>query len=235
VTGRASYTDDLPEPRDLLHVAVGMSSVAHAEVGNIDLSDVLAAPGVVGVCLASDISGDNNYGPIIADDPIFATDLVQYVGQPVFAVVATTVDAARKATRLASIDYQKLDAILDPLTAVEKESFVLPSETLVRGDPDAALKAAPHRANRRLFLGGQDQFYLEGHIAMAIPQEDNCLLVYSSTQHPDEVQMLLAHATSRPGWRIWWQGKPGGTDCLYCRTGCRQNRPCLQTATGSRR
>jgi len=198
VTGRASYTDDLPEPRDLLHVAVGMSSVAHAEVGNIDLSDVLAAPGVVGVCLASDISGDNNYGPIIADDPIFATDLVQYVGQPVFAVVATTVDAARKATRLASIDYQKLDAILDPLTAVEKESFVLPSETLVRGDPDAALKAAPHRANRRLFLGGQDQFYLEGHIAMAIPQEDNCLLVYSSTQHPDEVQMLLAHATSRP-------------------------------------
>ena len=198
VTGRASYTDDLPEPRDLLHVAVGMSSVAHAEVGNIDLSDVLAAPGVVGVCLASDISGDNNYGPIIADDPIFATDFVQYVGQPVFAVVATTVDAARKATRLASIDYQKLDAILDPLTAVEKESFVLPSETLVRGDPDAALKAAPHRANRRLFLGGQDQFYLEGHIAMAIPQEDNCLLVYSSTQHPDEVQMLLAHATSRP-------------------------------------
>ena len=198
VTGRASYTDDLPEPRDLLHVAVGMSSVAHAEVGNIDLSDVLAAPGVVDVCLASDIAGENNFGPIIADDPIFATDLVQFVGQPIFAVAATTVDAARKATRLASIDYRKLEAILDPLTAVEKQSFVLPSETLVRGDPDAALKAAPHRASRRVFLGGQDQFYLEGHIAMAIPQEDNCLLVYSSTQHPDEVQMLVAHATNRP-------------------------------------
>ena len=198
VTGRASYTDDLPEPRDLLHVAVGMSSVAHAEVGDIDLSDVLAAPGVVDVCIASDISGDNNFGPIIADDPIFATDLVQYVGQPVFAVAATTVDAARKATRLANIEYSALDAILDPLMAVEKKSFVLPSETLVRGDPDAALKAAPHRASRRVFLGGQDQFYLEGHIAMAVPQEDNCLLIYSSTQHPDEVQMLVAHATHRP-------------------------------------
>jgi xanthine dehydrogenase large subunit len=197
VTGRASYTDDLPEPRDLLHVAVGMSSVAHAEVGDIDLADVLAAPGVVDVCIASDISGENNFGPIIADDPIFATDLVQYVGQPVFAVAATTVDAARKATRLANIDYSALDAILDPLTAVEKKSFVLPSETLVRGDPDAALKAAPHRASRRVFLGGQDQFYLEGHIAMAIPEEDNCLLIYSSTQHPDEVQMLVAHATRR--------------------------------------
>ncbi len=198
VTGRASYTDDLPEPRDLLHVAVGMSSVAHAEVGNIDLSDVLAAPGVVDVCIASDISGDNNFGPIIADDPIFATDLVQYVGQPVFAVAATTVDAARKAARLASIDYSSLEAILDPLVAVEKQSFVLPSEMLVRGDPDAALKAAPHRASRRVFLGGQDQFYLEGHIAMAVPQEDNCLLVFSSTQHPDEVQTLIAHATNRP-------------------------------------
>ncbi len=197
VTGRASYTDDLPEPRNLLHIAVGMSSVAHAEVGGIDLSDVLAAPGVVDACVASDISGDNNFGPIIADDPIFATDLVQYVGQPVFAVAATTVDAARKATHLANIDYSALDAILDPLTAVEKKSFVLPSETLVRGDPDAALKAAPHRASRRVFLGGQDQFYLEGHIAMAIPQEDNCLLIYSSTQHPDEVQMLVAHATHR--------------------------------------
>ena len=198
VTGRASYTDDLPEPRDLLHVAVGMSSMAHAEVGKIDLSEVLAAPGVVSACVASDIAGENNYGPIVPDDPIFATELVQYVGQPIFAVAATTVDAARKAARLASIEYRELEAILDPLTAVEKQSFVLPSETLVRGEPDAALAAAPHRASRRVFLGGQDQFYLEGHIAMAIPEEDNCLLVYSSTQHPDEVQMLIAEATQRP-------------------------------------
>ncbi len=198
VTGRASYTDDLPEPRDLLHVAVGMSSVAHAEVGAIELSDVLAMPGVVAVCDASDITGVNNFGPIIKDDPIFATDVVQYVGQPVFAVLATTVDAARKAARLASVEYRELDAILDPLTAVAEQSFVLPSETLVRGDPDTALEASPHRASRRVFLGGQDQFYLEGHIAMAVPQEDNCLLVHSSTQHPDEVQMLIAQATGRP-------------------------------------
>jgi len=77
VTGRAAYTDDLPEPRDLLHVAVGMSSVAHADVGTVDLSAVLVAPDVVDVCIASDIPGVNNYGPIIKDDPIFASDLVQ--------------------------------------------------------------------------------------------------------------------------------------------------------------
>ena len=182
----------------MLHVAVGMSRVPHAKLGHIDLSKVLAAPDVVDVCLASDIAGPNNCGPMIKDDPILASDVVQYVGQAIFAVAANTVDAARKAARLGEVDYEELDAILDPLTAVEKESFVLPSETLVRGDPDTALDSAPHRLSRRVFLGGQDQFYLEGHIAMAIPEEDNGLLVYSSTQHPDEVQMLIAVATQRP-------------------------------------
>ena len=197
VTGRASYTDDLPEPRDLLHLAVGMSSVAHARLGKVDLTDVRSAPGVVDVCVAADVAGNNNFGPIVADDPILAEDEVLYAGQCVFAVAAETVDAARKAARKAKIEYDELEAILDPLTAVAKSSFVLPSETLVRGDPDAALSAAPHRVSRRVFVGGQDQFYLEGHIAMAIRQDDNCLLVYSSTQHPDEVQSLVAHATNR--------------------------------------
>ena len=198
VTGRASYTDDLPEPRDLLHVAVGMSAVAHANIEAMDLSRVITAPGVIDVCIASDIAGANNYGLIVADDPIFATTRVEYVGQPLFAVIATSVDRARKATRLADIIYQELDAILDPLTAVEKQSFVLPSETLVRGDPEAALKNAPHRIARRVFVGGQDQFYLEGHVAMAVPADDGCLTIYSSTQHPDQVQTLIAHATRRP-------------------------------------
>jgi xanthine dehydrogenase large subunit len=197
VSGRAAYTDDLPEPRDLLHLAVGMSTVAHASVRDLDLSDVLAAEGVVDTCTAADIPGENNYGSIIKDDPLLADGLVQYVGQPLFVVAAETVDAARKATHKANVDYDELEAILDPLTAVEKQSFVLPSETLKRGDPDAALEAAPHRLRRRVSLGGQDQFYLEGHIAMAIPQEDGGILVYSSTQHPDEVQGIVAHATQR--------------------------------------
>jgi len=197
VSGRAAYTDDLPEPQGLLHVAIGMSSVAHAEVRNIDLASVLASDGVVDTCTAADIIGENNYGSIVKDDPLFADGLVQYIGQPLFAVAATGVDEARKAARKATVDYDELEAILDPLTAVEKQSFVLPSETLVRGNPEAALAASPHRLQRRVALGGQDQFYLEGHIAMAIPQEDRGILVYSSTQHPDEVQSIIAHATQR--------------------------------------
>ena len=197
VSGTAAYTDDIPEPRGLLHLAVGMSKKPHARITNMDLGEVLGAPGVVDVCDASDIVGENNFGPIVKDDPVFADSLVQYVGQPVFAVAATTVDAARKASQKVRIDYDELEPILDPLTAVEKQSFVLPSETLVRGEPDSALEDAPHRLQRRVSLGGQDQFYLEGHVAMAIPQEDGGLLVYSSTQHPDEVQSMAAHATRR--------------------------------------
>jgi len=130
VAGTAAYTDDLPEPRDLLHLAVGMSPVAHAELRSVDLADVFAAEGVVDVCTAADIPGENNYGSIVKDDPVFADELLEYVGQPVFAVAASSVDAARKAARKASFDYDQREAILDPLTAVAKQSFVLPSETL---------------------------------------------------------------------------------------------------------
>jgi xanthine dehydrogenase large subunit len=197
VSGRAAYTDDIPEPRDLLYLAVGMSRVAHGRVRDIDLADVLATPGVVDVITAADIAGENNYGSILKDDPVLADDLVQYVGQPLFVVAADSVDAARRAARKAQVDYEELEAILDPLEAVAKKSFVLPTETLVRGDPGAALDNAPHRLRRRVFSGGQDQFYLEGHVAMALPQEDGDMLVYSSTQHPDEVQSIIAHATRR--------------------------------------
>ena len=197
VSGEALYTDDIAEPRDMLHLAVGMSSKPHARIRKLDLSAVLKAPGVVDVMSAADIPGANNCGPVIEDDPIFAPELVEYAGQSVFAVAAETVDQARKAARLADIDYEELEPILDPRTAVAKESFVLPSETISRGDSQAALSAAPNRLDGSLNLGGQDQFYLEGQIATALPAEDGDLYVYSSSQHPGEVQHLLAHAIGK--------------------------------------
>ena len=197
VTGQAAYTDDLPEPRDLLHLAVGMSDRAHARVRAMNLDAVREAPGVVEVCAAADIAGENNFGSIVHDDPIFADEEVEYAGQSVFAVAAHTVDEARKAARLARIDYEDLDAILDPVSAVEKRSFVLPSQEIVRGNPDKALESSPRRLRGRTGTGAADQFYLEGHVAMALPQENDGVLVYSSTQHPDEIQHLVAEATNR--------------------------------------
>ena len=197
VSGAAAYTDDIAEPRDLLHIAIGMSSKAHAKVTKLDLATVLSANGVADVFVAADIPGENLCGPLVADERIFSDDVVEYAGQAIFAVAAETVDEARKAARLATIEYKELEPILDPLDAIAKKSFVLPSETLHCGDAIAALEAAPHRLQRRLDLGGQDQFYLEGHIAMAVPGEDGTITVYSSTQHPDEVQHLVADVTGR--------------------------------------
>ena len=196
-SGEAIYTDDIAEPRDMLHLAVGMSSRPHAKITKLDLSAVVQAPGVVDVMSADEIPGTNNCGPVVADDPIFAPGLVEYVGQSIFAIAAETVEQARKAARLANIEYEDLEPILDPRTAVAKESFVLPSETIKRGDSQAALSAAQNRLNGSLNLGGQDQFYLEGQIATALPVEDGDLFVYSSTQHPGEVQHLLAQAIGK--------------------------------------
>ena len=197
VSGEAIYTDDIPEPKGLLHLAIGMSARPHARISKIDLNAVREAPGVIDVMAADDIPGENNCGPAIADDPVFAPGLVQYVGQAIFAVAAETVDQARKAAKLGLIEYEKLEPVLDPRAAVQAGSFVLPSKTIKCGDSGAAIANAAHRLKGSLSVGGQDQFYLEGQIAMALPAEDGDLFVYSSTQHPGEVQHLVAAAIGK--------------------------------------
>jgi xanthine dehydrogenase large subunit len=194
VSGRALYTDDIPEVHDTLHAAIGMSDRAHARIASADLAKVRAAPGVVAVITAKDIPGKNDYGPVFADDPIFATTLVEYHGQSMFAVAAKTVIEARRAVKLASIEYEDLDPLLTAEAGRDAQSFVLPPERLVRGDPHAAIAAAPHRLSGEVRIGGQEQFYLEGMIAYALPKEDGTMHVYSSTQYPGEVQLQVAHA-----------------------------------------
>ena len=193
VTGEALYADDIALPAGALHAAIGISERAHARIRNLDLDAVRAAPGVVAVLTSADIPGENNHGPVVHDDPIFAKEIAEYAGQSLFAVVATSVDAARKAVRIARVDYEDLEPIGDVRTAIERQSFVLPTRTLTRGQPAARIQAAPHRLENRLSIGGQEHFYLEGQIAFAIPGEDRTMLVYSSTQHTSEVQRLVAH------------------------------------------
>ncbi len=197
VSGEARYIDDLPEPRRALHAAIGTSACAHGRVARLDLDAVRGAPGVVDVITAADIPGENNFGPVLHDDPILADELVEFVGQALFAVAADTVGEARRAARLARAEYEELEAIIDARTALERGAFVLPSERIARGDSARAIAEAPHRLAGELTLGGQEQFYLEGHIALAVPREDGQMLVHSSTQHPGEVQRLVAHALGR--------------------------------------
>jgi len=194
VLGQATYTDDIPELAGTLHAALGLSSRPHARILGIELDAVAASRGVLAVLTAQDIPGLNDCGPIIHDDPILADGLVQYAGQPVFIVVADSHDNARRAARLANIDYEDLPAVLTPQAARAAQSFVLPPMRLARGDAEAAFAGAAHRVRGELHVGGQEQFYLEGQIAYAIPGEDRGMHVYCSTQHPSEMQHVVAHA-----------------------------------------
>lgn len=194
VTGTAPYTDDLPELYGTLHAALGLSEYAHAEIVFLDVSAVRDSPGVVAVLTAGDIPGVNNCGPIIADDPVLADRLVEYLGQPIFIVVADSHENARRAARKAQIVYEPLPAILTPQQAKASRSLLLPSLRLTKGDFQQSYDGAAHRLTGELFVGGQEHFYLEGQIAYAVPTEQQGLLVQCSTQAPTDMQHLIAQA-----------------------------------------
>jgi len=198
VSGRAIYIDDVPEPPGMVHLAIGQSTHAHARVTTMDLSAVRHAPGVIAVFTARDIPGKNDVGPVFKDDPVFADGLVQYVGQSMFAVAADTVEHARAAARLAEITYEDLPAALD-IDAARAAGLDLEAPQVMKmGNSAAALARARHRASGTLAIGGQDHFYLEGQVAVALPMEDRDLHIYSSTQHPSELQHLVAHLLHVP-------------------------------------
>jgi len=198
VTGAARYLDDMPNLPGTLEAALVLSPHAHARIRSVGFSRSLAIPGVVTAITAADIPGKNDIAPIRSDEPALAADVAEYEGQPVAAVAAATLDQAWAAAKLAAIDYEPLGAVLTIEEAMAQESFVSPPQLIVRGDVEAALKSAPRRLAGELRCGGQDHFYLEGQIALAVPGESGDMQVWSSTQHPTEVQHGVAHLLGVP-------------------------------------
>ncbi|MEP6771806.1 MAG: xanthine dehydrogenase molybdopterin binding subunit [Polaromonas sp.] len=194
VAGAATYVDDIPEIRGTLHAAPILSTIAHGKLLGVDATAALAMPGVRDVILARDIPGDPVLGNFSHDEPVFATGTVQHIGQVIGVVVADTVMQARRAARKVVCRIEPLPAILTVQQAMKAESHVLPPVFVNRGDAAAALKAAPHTLTGTLEVGGQEHFYLEGQVAYVVPQEQHQWLVYSSTQHPGEIQHWVSHA-----------------------------------------
>ena len=204
VAGTAVYIDDMPEPAGTLHAGLGLATVAHGIVTSLDLSAVRSAPGVVAVLTADDVPGVNDISPSnMHDDPVLAAGRVEFHGQPIFCVVAETRDQARRAARLARIKYDELPAVVD-IGGLDPETHrqVTTPLTLRRGDAQAALAAAPRRVKGRMLLGGQDHFYLEGQVSLAVPGEDDEVIVYCSTQGPSETQHMIAHALGVPSHAV---------------------------------
>ena len=192
VQGSAAYIDDMNVPEGTLHVAFALSNVAHGKITRIDIKTAKKAQGVHSVLLAKDIK-HLNIGPIIHDEPILAKDEVVFYGQAIAAVLADSHENARKAAALIDFKITELDSIVTVEQAMAKKSFLDDPLVVNTGDADNAINEAKNKLNGRITIGGQEHYYLEGQVALAIPTEDNEMIIHSSTQNPSEVQHLVAH------------------------------------------
>ncbi len=192
VSGFADYTDDIKEPKDTLYGAIGLSKKAHAIIRKIDLNKVKSSEGVISVITNKDIPGRNDVGPVFDGDPIFPEKKVEFYGQPLFAVAATTIELARKAVMKAKITYKNLKPVVTIKDALDKNSLLFKVKKIKRGNASKKIINSKNSLKGNFTTGSQEHFYLEGQTAFVIPKEDNNFLVYSSTQHPSETQQLIA-------------------------------------------
>jgi xanthine dehydrogenase large subunit len=200
VTGTAEYIDDIAEPHGTLHGYLGLSQRAHAELLSMDFEAAETSEGVIGVLTAADIPGENDISPAHKhDDPVFAVGKVEFHGQPIFAVIATSRDAARRAAARVRIEYRDLPHVTDVLEAAAANyPFVIDPLKLERGDIEAGFERSTNILEGEMRIGGQDHFYLEGQISLAVPGEDDEITVYSSTQHPSETQHMVSTVLGVP-------------------------------------
>ncbi|MCA3589285.1 MAG: xanthine dehydrogenase molybdopterin binding subunit [Methylocystis sp.] len=198
VQGLAPYIDDLPEPAGCLHLAIGGAPKAAGKLLSLDLSAVQAYPGVIAVITARDVPGRNDISPVAGDEPAFAESGIFFHQQPLFAVAAETRDTARRAARLAKVEIAATAPLVTVADAIAADSMVQPDYAFTRGKPAEAIAASPHRLEGQFHIGGQEHFYLEGQIAMAIPGEGQDIHVISSTQHPTEIQHVVARVLGLP-------------------------------------
>ncbi len=201
-TGEARFLDDMPDLPGQLHGALTLSPIARGKIRGIDAAPALALPGVVAVLTADDVPGENAVGPIIHEEPALASGHVAYVGDPVALVLAESHDLAQEAARAVQLDLIPETPVLSPEEAHERGEYVSGPQVLKRGSSAHAMKTAPCQASGVVRMGGQDHFYLETQAAMAIPGDDGGLTIWSSTQHPSEVQAGVAHVLGIPASRI---------------------------------
>ena len=192
VCGQARYVDDMPEPANCHHAAVGLSQVASGQIIHIDLSEVRKSEGVIDVITVDDVPGHIDIGPVFKGDPILANKEILFHGQPIFAVLATSVNLARQAVLKAKIDIDPTEACLTVTQAKAQDNFVRPPHFMRKGDFAGQYAQSQHQLSGELKIGGQEHMYLEGQVSLAIPEEQDRMLVYTSSQHPSEVQKLIA-------------------------------------------
>jgi xanthine dehydrogenase large subunit len=197
VTGESIFIDDRPLQRGELWVDVVTSPVAHGNLRGVDTEAALRVPGVVAAFTHHDLH-HNVWGTIIQDQPLLAADKVMYVGEPIVVIAAESRVALKEAKKSVKLDIEVLPPILTIDDARAAESFIAIPRFIRRGDVTAALARSPYTLRGTFENAGQDHFYLESHACVVYPGEHGYLEIHSSSQHPTEVQHLVAEALGLP-------------------------------------
>ncbi|HEV7300991.1 MAG TPA: xanthine dehydrogenase molybdopterin binding subunit [Tepidisphaeraceae bacterium] len=198
VTGESIFIDDMPPAHGELLVDTYGSLTAHGTIRSIDLAAAREVPGVVALYTAADVKGHLRFGPVLQDEDLLAHEEVMYVGHPIVIIAATSRRAINIARQKIVVQIDELPPIFTIDEAVADDSFIGPLRTIERGDVATAIAAAPHTLSGQLIGGGQEHFYLESQAAIAIPGEGATMTIHSSTQHPTEVQGLVAEVLGVP-------------------------------------
>ena len=202
-TGQAVYIDDMPEQENLLHAAPILSKIACGKIININSDKLNNLPFFTKVITAKDIPGENEIGPIKNGEPVLADDYISYLGQPIGIVLAETHQEAIYATSLVEIETEiTTKPILNLDDAFKQKSFLENPMILEKGNVENDMAKSNYKLSGDFEIGGQDHFYLETHIAMTLPGENEEYVVWSSTQHPTEVQHGVGKVLNIPSAKI---------------------------------
>jgi xanthine dehydrogenase large subunit len=196
--GESIYLDDIPLIQGTLFGAAVGSPVAHGIITSLDTREAAAMPGVVRIFTCKDITGENQIGGIIPDEPLLADEEVHFCGMPVAFVAAASVDAARAAVKKIKVTIEPLRVITDPREAQASGALIIPPRTFKLGNTDEAWAQCTHIFEGRADTNGQEHLYIETQGAYAVPQEHNAIKIYSSTQGPTAVQRAVSRVTGLP-------------------------------------
>lgn len=191
VRGLSRFIDDHPLSQGVLFASICASKVPCGQLRRIDLQPALAMPGVVAAFTAKDIPGDNQIGVIVPDEPLLAQDHVNWIGEPVALVVATTAEQARVAAAEVILDIEEREPIFDARQAAKLGRLIVPIRRLEKGNVDNALSSSATVVQGSVESAGQEHVYLETQGAIA-ELDSGRLRVRSATQSPTGVQRAIA-------------------------------------------
>ena len=200
--GQSVYVDDIPLVQGTLFGAAFGSPSAHGHIRHLDISEAVQMPGVVHIFTSKDIVGENQIGGIIQDEPLLADDTVDFCGMPVAFVVAESDEQARAAVKKIKVDIDPLPVITDPRHAQSLGQLIIPPRTFMLGNVIDAWSDCSHIAEGVANSNGQEHLYIETQGAYALPQENDCIKIYSSTQSPKATQFAASRVTGIPMHRV---------------------------------